>query len=202
MPRYSEKKRAALDAMMKEEVYRVAVEILTREGMAALTMERIAKEVGVSRGTLYNYFADSDAVMIFVEERTFEPLQRKVEEIVSGAFAPVEKLRTISRAIFTALYEDRSLVMALFPTHESSGPRCDHKAEQHTRAVDALQRVVREGIADGSFRKVPPVLVGRIYFGAVTGLLESMVYSGEFLAPDDVVPGFVDFFLSGLGAGG
>jgi len=201
MARYSEKKRAALDAVMKDEVYRVATEILTKEGAAALTMERIAREVGVARGTLYNYFADSDAVMIFVEGRIFSPVMEKIEQIISGSGSPEEKLSAISRAVFSAFYEDQSLVMAIFPAQVQEGPRCDHKMQQHARGHSAIQQVLREGIADGTFRKISPVLVSEIYLGAVIGLVESMVYSREFRPPEDIVPGFMDFFLAGLRAG-
>ena len=51
MARYSEKQKAALDALMKDDVYRYAMEILKTEGAGALTMERLATDVGVSRGT-------------------------------------------------------------------------------------------------------------------------------------------------------
>ena len=42
MPRYSEKQKAALDALMKDDVYRHAMEIIKTEGLGGLTMERIA----------------------------------------------------------------------------------------------------------------------------------------------------------------
>ena len=42
MPVFAEKRRAAMDSMMKEEVYHKAVDILTHHGPRALTMDRLA----------------------------------------------------------------------------------------------------------------------------------------------------------------
>lgn len=39
----------------KEEIIRVAVGIVDKEGMEAVSVRRIAKELGVSSMTIYNY---------------------------------------------------------------------------------------------------------------------------------------------------
>lgn len=39
----------------KEEIIRVAVSIVDKEGMEAVSVRRIAKELGVSSMTIYNY---------------------------------------------------------------------------------------------------------------------------------------------------
>ena len=43
----------------KEEIIRVAVGIVDKEGMEAVSVRRIAKELGVSSMTIYNYVAVS-----------------------------------------------------------------------------------------------------------------------------------------------
>lgn len=43
----------------KEEIIRVAVGIVDKEGMEAVSVRRIAKELGVSSMTIYNYVETS-----------------------------------------------------------------------------------------------------------------------------------------------
>ena len=43
----------------KEEIIRVAVSIVDKEGMEAVSVRRIAKELGVSSMTIYNYVETS-----------------------------------------------------------------------------------------------------------------------------------------------
>ncbi|RLE29529.1 MAG: hypothetical protein DRJ61_14360, partial [Acidobacteria bacterium] len=100
---------------MKDDVYKNAIEIIADEGLASLTMERLASDVGVSRGTVYNYFDDRDAVLDYVEERTFGPLLAAIKEVAASDGQPEEKLTKISEWVFTAVYEDRALVIALIP---------------------------------------------------------------------------------------
>ena len=101
MARYSEKQKAALDALMKDDVHDHAMEIIRADGIDGLTMERLANEIGVSRGTLYNYFDDKDAVIDHVEDRCFGEMLAAVEEIVNSPISPIDKLAKIADWIFT-----------------------------------------------------------------------------------------------------
>lgn len=198
MARYPEKRRQALEATMRDEVFRVASAILREDGLAAMTMDRIAREVGVSRATLYNYFADSDAVMNFVEARTFEPVVAQVEAVAEGDGAAPEKLTAIARVLFDSLYEDRALLMAVFAKKEMHGVRAEQKRQHRRKFLDVIEAVVAAGVAEGSLRQVPERLAAEVFLGALGGLIDSMVYAADFKTADEIVPGLMDILLAGL----
>jgi TetR/AcrR family fatty acid metabolism transcriptional regulator len=198
MARYPEKRRQALEATMRQEVFRVASGILREAGLKALTMDRIAREVGVSRATLYNYFADSDAVMNFVEARAFEPVAERVADIVANADSAPEKLEAVARTVLGALYEERALLMALFAKQALHGPRAEQKRRHRARILDQVQMVITAGIAEGSLRQVPPRLAADAFMGALGGLIDSMVYADAFRPADEIVPGLMDVLRFGL----
>jgi len=201
MARYSEKQKAALDALMKDDVYRHAMEIIKTEGIAALTMERIATEVGVSRGTLYNYFADKDAVIDFVEDRTFSPVLEAIQEIAAADLDPELKLSRIASWIFSAVYKDSGLIIALSSTRQVAH-KCGGKLERKQRASLAIEEIIRDGIEAGQLKKLPPVVVTEIFVGSLTGMIESMALNGVFYRADAVVPTLMELFLGGLRTSG
>ena len=197
MARYSEKQKAALDNLMKDDVYRHAMEIIKSEGLGGLTMERIAAAVGVSRGTLYNYFADKDAVVDFVEERTFDPVLGAIQEVSTSDLEPELKLTRIASWIFTAVYEDSALIIALSPIkHEMKRHPC--KLERRNKAIRAIEEIVRDGIDSGAFKKLSPVVVTEIFVGSIFGMIESMSLNGEFYRADAVTPTLMELLLGGL----
>jgi AcrR family transcriptional regulator len=197
MARYSEQQKAVLDALMKDNVYEKAIAIMTCEDPQELTMERLAKDVGVSRGTLYNYFADRDAVVDFVVDRTFEPLKQAVGQLADGDLPPREQLTKIVEWVFSTVFEDRALVVALAPAKQPYCRRGAYRA-RHLAFVNAIEKVIRNGIACGAFRDLDPPLVSEIVFGAVRGTADAMVESGEFLPPERVVPIFNGLLVGGL----
>jgi len=198
MTRYPEKRRAALEATMQSEVHRVASAILREEGLDALTMDRIAREVGVSRGTLYNYFADADAVLNFVEARTFDPIAERVEQVAAEPGSPALRLEAVARTVLDALYKDRALAMALFAKKELQGPRAEQKRCHREHFIEVVSAIVTSGIADGSLRRMEPTLAADLFLGAMSGLIDSMMYAGELKPADELVPGLMDVMLRGM----
>ena len=197
MARYSEHQKAALDALMKDNVYEKALAIMVGEDLQALTMDRLAKDVGVSRGTLYNYFDDRDAVVDFVEARTFDPVLEAIAEVAASDLDPEIKLTRIAEWIFTSVYEDSALIVALSPSRQVAD-QCGSKMERKKTATRTIQEIIRDGIEAGRFKKLSPVVVTEIFVGAISGMIESMALNGEFYRADALVPTLMELFLGGL----
>jgi AcrR family transcriptional regulator len=197
VPRYSEKQKAALDALMRDDVYRHALRIIETDGLSGLTVDGIAKAIGVSRGTLYNYFADRDAIVDFVEDRTFTPLLDAIDEIADGDLESAAKLEAIAAAVFAGVHENFALVMALSPEKPRRYSR-DCKQEGHRRGQAAIQRVIEQGMNEGNFRDLPLELTAEIFLSSVAGMIDHMARRGEFRKPEQIVPTFMDIFLKGL----
>jgi AcrR family transcriptional regulator len=62
----------------KEEIVRVAVGIVDREGMEALSVRRIAKELGVSSMTIYNYVENLQDIKKEVLINGFDRLYERI----------------------------------------------------------------------------------------------------------------------------
>jgi len=198
MPRFTERQRAALASAMQEEVFQVASKILREEGFAGLTMERIAKQAGVARGTLYNYFADSEAVLRFVQAQVVEPMIEAVEELAAADIAPAEKLEAIVELMIDRINDDRALALALFSTRELIGPRAAHKLKIHNRFLTTVQRILAEGVAKGQLREIEKPVLAKLFLGAISGLIEHMLLSGEEVASGDLAPVVMDVLMHGM----
>jgi AcrR family transcriptional regulator len=67
--------------------------ILKREGMKAVTTNRIAEVAGVSIGSVYQYFPDKRAIFVALHQRHIEQIDRLVEaKLFEHAASPVEDL--------------------------------------------------------------------------------------------------------------
>ncbi len=65
-----------------------ALELFFREGFSSLTMEGIAARLGVSKATLYKYFANKDAVLDAALERYFGRMTEKASQLDRDAPYP------------------------------------------------------------------------------------------------------------------
>ena len=187
---------------MKDDVHRHALAILEAEGHQGLTLERLAKEIGVARGTLYNYFKDRDAIVEFVEERTFTPVVEALEEISKSDLPPLQKLETFITQTFTKEFELGKVLIAVARAHRKGQRRLTGEEIQEEgrsgRFVLALQSIVQEGIDSGDFLNLQTELVADIILGAMRGLTVQMVSAGELQKPEDILPTFLTIIFGGL----
>lgn len=195
---YPEKRREVLEQTMRNEVFQVARAVLADEGMEALTMDRIAREIGVSRGTVYNYFADASAVVAFVEARLFEPVHDRVLAIVGGDLGPEVKLRTILLVLLDALFESRALALATFARRELKGPRAEQNVKMRRELLALFRDVLTEGATRGTFRAELVDTGAEILLNTFAGVATGMLFSGEFQPGDRLVPGLMNVLLLGL----
>jgi AcrR family transcriptional regulator len=81
-----------------------AAQILEAGGLASFTTNAVAARAGVSIGTLYQYFADKQAILRAIGERELKATLARVAIAMGkgGAAAPEERVRAIVRAMIGA----------------------------------------------------------------------------------------------------
>lgn len=96
----------------KEEIIRVAVGIVDAEGVEALTARRIAKELGVSPMTLYNYVENLEEIEKLVLTSGFDRLYGSIYQALNSLEAPVDKFtfcKTLAKQVFKFALENRHI---------------------------------------------------------------------------------------------
>jgi AcrR family transcriptional regulator len=122
--RVPQQRRARLTV---EAVLDAVVRILKKEGVTAVSTNRIAEVAGVSIGSVYQYFPDKRAIYIALHRRHVEQIDRLVERtLIEQAQAPLERLiRAMIEAIVTAHTVDPELYHLLLAEvpHRGDGTR-------------------------------------------------------------------------------
>src|SRR5450755_4512123 len=87
------------------------IRVLEQEGSDAASTSRVAEVAGVSVGTLYQYFANRDALLDALQDREFERATEMMQRVLaSGAYASD---REAARAVIEGLLELHSAAPAL-----------------------------------------------------------------------------------------
>ena len=84
---------------LREEIVEAGTRLLLSTGDEdAVTIRAVAKAVGVTPPSIYLHFADKNALVLAVCERTFESLDVHIEAAVAGIEDPLEELHARGRA--------------------------------------------------------------------------------------------------------
>jgi AcrR family transcriptional regulator len=134
-------------AIRRASILDAATRLILRDGAAGLTMEDIAREAGVARGTLYLYFDSVDGVTAALRDRYAQELIGELEPLLAtgGSGSRLRRLDAFIAGLAKALHDRRELHHALFTrTSAAEAPL--------TEAFRALlRRFIQDGRDAGEF---------------------------------------------------
>ena len=147
-----------------------ATRLIAEHGFAAVSMRKIAAEVGVQAGALYLYTPDKQTLLFDIMRAHMEELLTAVEKIDLSGRAP-RALEAFTRfhinfhldrieAVFVAYMELRNLSDENFAA----------LAVLRKRYEAILQRILERGIRSGSIKKQNAQVTTRALIAMLTGL--------------------------------
>ena len=146
----------------EERILDEAQTVLLARGDGAVTMERMAAAVGVSKGTVYQHFTSKEDLLAAVLLRSADIRARLFERAAS--------FRGRSRERMSAVGAAAELFFALYPQHEQAERAI--KAASISEKIDAKRAA---GLESCTFR----------CFGVATGIVRDAIASGELELTQD-----------------
>src|SRR6185369_7595968 len=102
------------EAHKRQSIQEAVIRLMCREGVAAVTMERVAQEVGIAKGTVYLYYETKEQLLEAVKETSLDPLRDKIESILTGPGTFEKRLRTVAVRYLSYFDEQRDLFSIFF----------------------------------------------------------------------------------------
>jgi AcrR family transcriptional regulator len=137
-----------------------ARKVLLAKGYHGLTMDRIAKATGYSRGTIYQHFSCKEEIIVTLVARAMERRLRMMERAATFDGTTRERLQAVGEAVelFNRLYPDDAHLF-----HLSSAGAVKQKASEQAlfRIKSCLQRSLN--VATGIIRNA--VALGDLVLG-------------------------------------
>jgi len=156
---------------------RAATEVFRRQGYAAATMDAIAAEAGVAKGTLYLYFDNKEDLFFAVFDVFFESILERAESAMVDDMDAEARLRALFSVWASVLknHSDYASLMLEFWAAGATGGSAEHLS-QVFRAVyrehrEFVAAIIRMGQAQG---QLDPALdadaLAAVAIGGVDGL--------------------------------
>ena len=93
---------------MRQTILRASLRAFLNDGIHKTTMDKIAKEAGIAKGTLYLYFKSKEGVIETITHQYFESLKNKL--LPQQLFDTPDKLLSHLQTIFTMSEEEDLLI--------------------------------------------------------------------------------------------
>lgn len=169
MPTMYQKAQASGQAALRTAILDVASGLLVSEGTAALTMRRIASQVGASTKVLYTMFGSKEGLVAALCEEGFVRFERALNSVPQGD-DPMAYLVELGRAYRNYALTEPNYYRVMFGGAGAVYPATPHDHRAHI-TFDFPVRAVRAAMDAGVLRVADPQEVGEVVWAALHGLV-------------------------------
>jgi len=198
VPRLTERRKAAVDAAMRDGLFEAAVAVIAQHGSAGLTMERLAIAARVAKGSVYNYFRSKRGLLQFVYQKAYEPISVQMHEIAASRQTARGKLEAMARMYFEHVNQERELFAFLLNDATVRGLLKTEQDSLRAQVIGVLTGIIEQGTAAGEFRPLDAKPVAEMVLGAIRQLAEIELAGSEPRSAEEIVRVLVPVFMDGM----
>jgi AcrR family transcriptional regulator len=180
----------SLPATTREDLLRAGAEAFAERGFDGATAERIAQRAGATKAMINYHFKSKQGLYEAILLATFTDLTARLDAVRAAGGAAPDQLRAFVDA-FAEAATARPAFPAMMAREVLSGGRHlpAHVADRLFGVVGVVRAVVEQGVREGTFRRVDPLLThlslvgGLLFFFATTPFRESVARARLGQAP-------------------
>lgn len=150
-----------------DEIARAAIKLFNQKGYHATSVQDIADEVGLQKGSLYHYISSKEELLLQIASRSINGFSRELAQICDLPITAKERLRKAIHHHFTIVTGDIQMTTVLL---REAFLLSDEQSVIITRAMDVYTnlwaRILREGMEQGEFVQGDPRLQALFILGA------------------------------------
>ena len=185
-------------ANMEERILSKAAELFLNNGVKSVTMDEIARELGMSKKTIYACFETKNELVEATSLYIFDGIANGIAEIKKGSNNPIEELFSIRNFILLSLREEKaSPEFQLKKYYPEIFAKL--RAKQKSLVEASLSENIRRGIAEGYYRsEIRENFIARMYFIGMTGIKDRVIFPKEMFAAEELTESFLEYHLRAI----
>jgi AcrR family transcriptional regulator len=195
----------------RQEIIDAAERTFFSRGLDNATMEDVARDAELSKGTLYLYFKSKEDLYLAIILRGITILRSMFDAAVQAQDTGLEKINAVGRAYIEFYKHHRNYFNAMlyfesscFEAHDEFG-YASECADQSSHAMTACAEAVQAGIEDGTIRTdLNAMKVALTLYGLLTGLLQIISLKGRTIRerhgvdPEELIDSFFGLIRTSL----
>jgi len=189
----------------KDRVMDVALRIFAEKGFQNATISEISREAGCSEATIYEYFGTKEDLLFAIPEKISRESIQETDRALTYIKGAEGRMRALLLA-YVRLYQSNPHYSALVLLQLMNNKRF-RQTPAHTAIRQSAHRLldcVKEGIADGTFKKnADPYLIRSMLLGTIEHLfihwhMEGMPKRKKSIM--EMLDPFIEIVLEGIRA--
>jgi AcrR family transcriptional regulator len=180
-------------------IFQEAAKVFSQKGYAAATVDEIAQNAGIAKGTIYYHFKGKRELFEFLIEDGIDALLASIQEMLATTEDPVEQIRGVIGVQLDFFQKSQDFCVLLFS--EILGPASKWKeylTKFREKYLALLTGPIERGQRLGKIRKVEPTIIIQCLLGAVSNIALDSLLVGRSCTREETILSLEDVIFQGI----
>lgn len=190
MPRYNQEKREQLAEQMRTLIVETYVRLANQN--INISMEYLAAEAGIAKGTLYLYFKTKDELQRAALAESRKVMLERMTQTLNSPLSAPEKLMQYVQWMMEEFCQHRLLRLEYLRNNNQP------PLPKNIKGIEILTKIIQQGVDEKSFRDVPVDDTVILIRASIIGQFMFLLRSDLELDLEKALALFKDIILRGL----
>jgi len=183
---------------LKEHILKKSFELFMRYGIKSVTMDDIARELGMSKKTLYQYVDNKADLIQQIFHQHMEEERALMEQIRQQASDAIEQIFTIGKCVVRLLREiSPSAIYDLQKYYHHIWKEMDGLHKQDVYKV--IRENLQWGINQGVYRSdLNPDIISKLFIGKTSLLVDEEFFPIREYSIGELFEAFINYHIHGI----
>jgi AcrR family transcriptional regulator len=183
---------------VKERIIKEAFNLFWRYGIKSVTMDDIAKDLGISKRTIYQHYPDKDAIVVLVVQQELEVQKLQMDKMDEDNLNPIEQMIQASDYMRISLAHMNPVVFHDLKKYHPQAWELFHQYK-HQFIIRSIRDNLVEGIEKGLYRRNIDVdILSLLRIEQVLMAFDPTVFPADRFNMMNVQMEFIHHFLRGI----
>jgi AcrR family transcriptional regulator len=184
----------------KRAIFESAIKVFSKSGYNGATVDDIAANAGVAKGTLYYHFKSKEEIFRFIITEGVEVIKEELENVMNRDEDAFSKLKNLCRVQLNLVYENKDFFKVIMSQIWGQELRQSELRDILDKYIQAIEEYVKEAIEAGVIKKGEPKFMAYTFFGLLCSAGIYELLNSEESNIDEVIDNLVMYILKGIQA--
>jgi AcrR family transcriptional regulator len=181
-----------------DEIARAAIKLFEQKGYHATSVQDIADEVGLQKGSLYHYISSKEELLLQITYQAIQGFNKRLENILAANMPFRQQFIEAIKTHVSYIAQNASMTTVFFRDAFSLGDEPHQTVQKETdRYLDLWTCLIDRGIASGEFRAENSKIAALTIIGSCNWVHRWYREEGQ-LSPEQIGEMMALIFLEGL----
>lgn len=184
----------------KRAIFESAIKVFSKSGYDGATVDDIAVNAGVAKGTLYYHFKSKEEIFRFIITEGIEIIRERLEQVEGKEHDALSKIKALCRIQLNLVYENKDFFKVIMSQLWGQEMRQLELRDKIEKYIHSIEIYIKGAMEEGLIIKGEANFMAYSFFGVLCSAAIYELLNKDMQNIDELVDSLMKYILHGIQA--